>query len=536
MAQAFGENSSASGAAAPGGHNAAAHFIDRHQSEGRGGKTAIIDDAGACTYGELAARVNRAGNALRNLGIGPGERVMLAMLDGIDFAAAFWGAIKIGAIPVPVNTLLAAEDYDYLLRDSAARALIVSAALLARIEPALAADARPPILIVSGGAKLAGARQFDELTQSAGERLEAAPAGPDAIAFWLYSSGSTGKPKAVMHRGRALLPTAALYAERVLGIGAGDVCFSASKMFFAYGLGNAMTFPFHAGATVVLMAERPAPEAVMRILRTHNPTIFHGVPTLYAGILANEANSRATGSTRLRICTSAGEALPAPVAERWRERFGVEILDGIGSTEELHIFITNRIGDVRRGSTGKPVAGYNIELRDEAGAAISGPGIGDLWVRGESIGAGYWNKPDATARTFAGGWLRTGDKYRRDEDSYYHFAGRADDMLKVGGIWVSPFEVENALMAHPQVLEAAVIGGEDAERLIKPKAYVVLKDRARASAALGDELKEFVKGRLAPYKYPRWIEFRDELPRTATGKLKRYELARESEAAGEQRR
>jgi benzoate-CoA ligase family protein len=536
MDRAKRENPATSVGAAAAAHNAAAHFIDRHPREGRGGKIAIIDDAGAYSYDELAERVNRAGNALKDLEIGPGERVMLAMLDGIDFAAAFWGAIKIGAIPVPVNTMLAAEDYEYLLCDSAARALIVSAALMPRIESALGGQARPPIVIVSGGARIAGAYKFDELTSSADARLAAAPRRPDDIAFWLYSSGSTGRPKAVMHRGRAMLPTAVLYAERVLGIGGGDVCFSASKMFFAYGLGNAMTFPLHAGATVALMAERPTPDAVMRILRTHNPTVFYGVPTLYAGILANAANSRASGSARLRICTSAGEALPAAVAERWRERFGVEILDGIGSTEALHIFITNRIGDVRRGSTGKPVAGYEIELRDETGGAISGAGIGDLWVRGESIGAGYWNKPEATALTFAGGWLRTGDKYRRDEDGYYHFAGRADDMLKVGGIWVSPFEVENALTAHPEVFEAAVIGGEDADRLIKPKAFVVLKDRSRASAAMADELKEFVKGRLAPYKYPRWIEFRDELPRTATGKLKRYELAREAEAAGEKRR
>ncbi|MBE3603577.1 benzoate-CoA ligase family protein [bacterium] len=536
MERAKRENPATSGGAAAEAHNAAAHFIDRHPREGRGGKIAIIDDAGAYSYDELAERVNRAGNALKDLEIGPGERVMLAMLDGIDWAAAFWGAIKIGAIPVPVNTMLATADYAYLLRDSAARALIASAALMPRIESALGGQARPPIVIVSGGARIAGAYKFDELTSTADARLVAAPRRPDDIAFWLYSSGSTGRPKAVMHRGRAMLPTAVLYAERVLGIGGGDVCFSASKMFFAYGLGNAMTFPLHAGATVVLMAERPTPDAVMRVLRTHNPTVFYGVPTLYAGILANPANSRASGSARLRICTSAGEALPAAVAERWRERFGIEILDGIGSTEALHIFITNRIGDVRRGSTGKPVAGYEIELRDETGGAISGAGTGDLWVRGESIGAGYWNKPEATALTFAGGWLRTGDKYRRDEDGYYHFAGRADDMLKVGGVWVSPFEVENALTAHPEVFEAAVIGGEDADRLIKPKAFVVLKDRSRASAAMADELKEFVKGRLAPYKYPRWIEFRDELPRTATGKLKRYELAREAEAAGEKRR
>ncbi len=525
MAEANKRDSGVTDGGAARAHNAAAHFIDRHLAEGRAGKIAIIDDAGAYSYAELAARVNRAGNALKNLGVSAGDRVMLAMLDGIDFAAIFWGAIKIGATPVPVNTLLAPEDYEYLLRDSAATALCVSHPLRDRLGPAIAANPHPPITIVSGGIA-PGAYRFDELASDADDRLSAAPARSDAIAFWLYSSGSTGRPKAVTHRHGSLLQTAVLYAEPVLGIEAGDVCFSASKMFFAYGLGNAMTFPLHAGATAVLMAERPTPAAVMRTLRVRQPTIFFGVPTLYAGILADGENSRATGSRRLRICTSAGEALPAAVAERWRERFGAEILDGIGSTEALHIFISNRAGSVRSGSTGRPVEGYEVELRDEAGGLVAGAGMGDLWVRGPSIGAGYWNNPEATARTFAHGWLRTGDKYRRDAEGYYYFAGRADDMLKVGGIWVSPFEVESALAAHPEVLEAAVVGGEDADRLIKPKAYVVLKDRSRASPAIAEELKEFVKGRLAPYKYPRWIEFREALPRTATGKLKRYELTR----------
>lgn len=526
MVEANGKEFGVTGEGAASKHNAATHFIDRHLAQGCGEKIAIIDDAGEYSYAELAARVNRAGNALINLGVGAGERVMLALPDGIDFAAIFWGALKIGAIPVPVNTMLAAEDYAYLLRDSAAKALCVSAVPLERMRPALAGNARPPLIIVSGGAGDAGDYRFDEVVGAADDRLAAAPTRADEIAFWLYSSGSTGQPKAVTHRHGALLPTAVLYAERVLGIAAGDVCFSASKMFFAYGLGNAMTFPLHAGATAVLMAERPTPVAVTRVLRVHQPTIFFGVPTLYAGILADAENSRATGSPRLRICTSAGEALPAPVAERWRERFGVEILDGLGSTEALHIFITNRADDLRHGSTGRPVAGYEIELRDEAGNAAGDGEVGDLWVRGPSIGAGYWNNPEATARAFVDGWLRTGDKYRRDADGYFHFAGRADDMLKVGGIWVSPFEVESALAAHPEVLEAAVVGGEDADRLVKPKAYVVLKDRSRASAALAGELKEFVKERLAPYKYPRWIEFREELPRTATGKLKRHELTR----------
>jgi len=513
--------------AVPRDYNAADHFIDRHLREGRAAKIAYIDDRGSYSYGELAARVNRAGNALRRSGVEMEQRILLCMHDGIDFVALFWGALKIGAIPVPVNTLLSAADYDFILRDCRAKLLAVSAPLLERFAPVIASQPYLKSIVVCGDeSPITDVRTvgFEALMSAAEANLEAAPTVADDVAFWLYSSGSTGRPKGVLHLHSSLVQTAALYADRVLGMREDDLVFSASKMFFAYGLGNAMSFPLHAGATAILMAERPTPEAVMRTLKRYQPTIFCGVPTLYAGILADASLDRSRCSTRLRICSSAGEALPEPVARRWAERYGVEILDGLGSTEALHIFISNRAGAIRYGSSGRPVPGYELSLRDEHGLQAGDGEIGDLWCSGPSLGTSYWNNREASSRTFVGGWLKTGDKYIRDGDGYYHFEGRSDDMLKVGGIWVSPFEVETALLEHPQVREAAVIGAPDAQSLVKPKAFIVLRDPANASAALAEELQEFVKTRVAPYKYPRWIEFRAELPRTATGKLKRFEL------------
>jgi benzoate-CoA ligase len=405
--------------------------------------------------------------------------------------------------------------------------LAVSAPLLERFAPVLAGQPHLRRIVVCGGeSPVTDSRivSFEALTSPAEAKLEAAPTVADDVAFWLYSSGSTGRPKGVLHIHSNLVQTAALYADRVLGMREDDLIFSASKMFFAYGLGNAMSFPLHAGATAVLMAERPTPEAVMRRMQRYQPTIFCGVPTLFAGILAETSLDQSQRSARLRVCTSAGEALPEPIARRWAERYDIEILDGLGSTEALHIFLSNRAGAIRYGSSGQRVPGYEISLRDENGDETGNGEIGDLWCNGPSLGTGYWNNREASRRTFVGGWLKTGDKYTRDADGYYHFAGRSDDMLKVGGIWVSPFEVETSLLEHPQVLEAAVIGAPDAQSLIKPKAFVVLKDPSKASAVLAGELQEFVKARVAPYKYPRWIEFRAELPRTATGKLKRFEL------------
>jgi 4-hydroxybenzoate-CoA ligase/benzoate-CoA ligase len=501
-------------------YNAAVDFVDRHVAEGRGEKLAFIDDRGSITYAGLAERVARAGSALRALGCGPEQRLAMAMLDSIDFPSVFWGAIKVGAVPVPLNTLLTTADYTFMLRDSRATVAVVSDELLEKLRPA--AEASPFLR------ELVPTSRLEALLASASADLTPAPTCSDDVAFWLYSSGSTGTPKGAMHLQSHLVQTAALYGRGVLSLREDDVVFSAAKLFFAYGLGNAMTFPLHVGATAILMAERPTPASVMRKLKEHAPTIFGGVPTLFASILADPSLDRGAGSPRLRASISAGEALPERIGERWRERFGTDILDGIGSTEMLHIFISNRHGDVRYGTSGKPVPGYAVKLTDDSGEPTPDGEDGALWVRGPSACLAYWNQRDKSLATFHGPWTRTGDRYVRDADGYYTYAGRSDDMLKVGGIWVSPFEVESALTAHDAVLEAAVVGHSDDDGLIKPRAFVVLKSaRALAHAeadALAEELKTFVKSRLALYKYPRWIVFTDELPKTATGKIQRYKL------------
>ncbi len=526
-ASVFGQAASVPFELPQGRYNAATYFVDRHLKEGRGGKVAFIDHRGSYTYRELALRVNRAGRMLLDLGVEPEQRVMLCLLDEMYMPAAFWGAIKIGAVPVAVNTFVAPADYAYMLRDSRARALVVSASLLDRLRPALAEKNYLKAVVVAGGAGNGpppGFSSFDKLCSEAGEDLEAAETVADDVGFWVYSSGSTGEPKGVVHLHSDLYPTAQLYAAQVLGLQESDVVFSAAKLFFAYGLGNAMTFPLHVGATSVLMAERPTPEAVMRVMKQHRPTIFFGVPTLYASILADPVLDLSRSSDRLRLCISAAEPLPEHISRRWKERFGVEILDGIGSTELLHIYISNRLNDLRYGSSGKPVPGYEMRVLDETGRQVDEGEVGDLWCRGPSVSPYYWNKRELSARTFFGRWMRTGDKYVRLPGGYYQYAGRSDDMLKVGGIWVSPAEVESALASHSDVLEAAVVEHRDADGLVKPKAFIVLKPGVKASLDLADTLKAFVKSSLAPYKYPRWIEFCPELPKTASGKIQRFKL------------
>ncbi|MEO7112665.1 MAG: benzoate-CoA ligase family protein [Polyangiaceae bacterium] len=505
-------------------YNAAVDLIDRNVAEGRGERVAYIEEQRRTTYAELLARVNRAGNALRSLGVLPEQRVLLLMLDTSDFVAAFLGTMKIGAVPVPINTLLTPDDYAYITKDSRARVAIVSDFLLSKLEAGVA-KSNCDLQIAVATSPLGGEKGehlvLDDLLRDASPDLAAAATTPDDVAFWLYSSGSTGAPKGAIHLHSHLMRTAALYARGVLGIRENDVMYAAAKLFFAYGLGNSLTFPLSVGATTILVAERCTPPVISQVMTMHKPTIFYGVPTLFASLLASPDF---VSSPNLRVSTSAGEALPKHVGEAWTAKFGTDILDGIGSTEMLHIFLSNRHGEARYGTSGKPVPGYDVKIVDDSGEPTTDGEEGSLWVKGATSCVAYWNQRDRSIATFHGPWTKTGDRYIRDNDGYYTYSGRADDMLKVGGIWVSPFEVESALSSHASVLEAAVVGHADEQGLVKPKAFVVLKPGTTRHHSLEAELKSFVKEKLAPYKYPRWIEFVTELPKTATGKIQRFRL------------
>ncbi|HEY2402195.1 MAG TPA: benzoate-CoA ligase family protein [Steroidobacteraceae bacterium] len=503
----------------PRDYNAAYDLLESNRRAGRDSKVAYIDDHGTCTYGELTERVKQFAHALQRLGLEPEQRVLLCLQDTVDFPLAFLGCIWAGVIPVAVNTGLKSADYQYLLEDSRARALVVSHSLLPQFVPALGSLPGLKHVIVSGGRE----PPFECLDELLTEPAQLpAPTCCDDACFWLYSSGSTGTPKGTIHLHASLIQTAELYARPVLGIREDDIVFSAAKLFFAYGLGNSLTFPLSVGATTVLMRERPTPEAIFARLQAHRPTIFCAVPTLYASILASSLPPRE--SVSLRGCVSAGEALPKDVGERWSRHFGVPILDGIGSTEMLHIFLSNRFSDICYGTTGYPVPGYDIKLVDESGAEVPRGEIGELLVAGPTSASGYWNNRAKSIHTFSGRWTRSGDKYYQDADGHFIHAGRADDMLKVSGLYVSPTEVESALLTHPSVLEAAVIGSRDPHGLVKPLACIVLKDRTQANEALADQLKQHVKQILQPHKYPRWVEFLAELPKTATGKIQRFKL------------
>ena len=492
----------------------------------RAAKTAYVDDAGTQSYGELDARVRSAAKAYVEIGLRRDERVLLCLHDTVDFPVAFLGALYAGIVPVAVNTLLTADDYAYMLAHSRAQALLVSGALLPTLQQAMAKgghDVKRIIVSRAGGALPEGAVDFAAWSQSAGAMQQPADTAADGMAFWLYSSGSTGRPKGTVHTHANLYWTAQLYGKPVLGLTENDVVFSAAKLFFAYGLGNALTFPLSAGATTILMAERATPAAVFQRLKQHKPTIFYGVPTLYAAMLSSpELPQRA--DVALRRCVSAGEALPREVGEKFAARFGCEILDGIGSTEMLHIFLSNQSGQVRYGTTGTPVEGYDVELRGEDGRPVGVDTIGDLFIHGPSAALMYWENRERTRATFQGEWTKSGDKYTRGADGYYTYAGRSDDMLKVSGQYVSPFEVEAALMRHDAVQEAAVVGKIGDDGLTRTLAYVVLKSGHDGDAALSQLLQAFVKDQLAPYKYPREIRFLAELPKTATGKIQRFKL------------
>jgi benzoate-CoA ligase len=493
-------------------------------NRGRPQKIAYVDDRGTLSYGQLEDRARRLASGLLAAGVRREDRVLLLMLDSSDWPVGFLGCLYAGVVPVAVNTLLTADDYAYMLDHSGAKAALVSGALLPVLQDAMKKgphEVRALFVSQPTGAPPDGAHDFENAIFAQEPLAAPAVTKPRDHAFWLYSSGSTGKPKGTVHTHANPWWTAELFGKPVLGLTQDDVCFSAAKLYFAYGLGNGLTFPLTAGATVLLMAERPTPDATFkRWTGAHKPTVFFGAPTGFAGMLASPALP-AREAVSLRMCSSAGEALPGEIAQRFKQHFGCEIIDGIGSTEMLHIFISNRPGDIRYGTTGKPVEGYEIELRGEDGQPVPVGEVGDLYIKGPSSALMYWANPEKSSETFRDGWTRSGDKYSRDADGYYTYAGRSDDMLKVSGIYVSPFEVEATLMQHPAVLEAAVIGKEDADGLTKTKAYVVLKSGQKVG---DDELKAFVKERLAPYKYPRFIEFVDELPKTATGKIQRFRL------------
>ena len=513
--------------AIPRDYNFAADVLQGNLDAGRVNKPAYIDARGTTTYGQLADRVARFGAVLRSLGIQREERVLLALTDTIDWPTAFLGCLKAGIIAVPVNTLLTEDDYRFMLADSRAKCLLVSEALYPKFEKVIGESLDLAHVVVSGE-NAHGHKRFDDLLKAAKPEPYTAPTTCDDMAFWLYTSGSTGKPKGAVHVHASLKLTADLYGTPLAGIKESDVCYSVAKLFFAYGLGNAMTFPLSVGATTVLLGDRPTPDGVAALLRKYPVTVFFAVPTFYAAFLASPSAPQKS-EVKIRRCISAGEALPEEIARKWKERYGVDISDGLGTTEMLHIYLTNVPGATKYGTTGKPVPGYEIKLIGEDGNPVKQGEMGEMYARGPTSAIMYWNNREKSRSTFQGEWTRSGDKYIEDADGYYICCGRADDMLKVSGMYVSPFEVEAALSSHPDVLEAAVVGWSDEQKLIKPKAFVVLKAPDKASDALVRALQEHVKATLAPFKYPRWIEFRKELPKTATGKIQRFKLRAEGQ-------
>jgi benzoate-CoA ligase len=517
----------------PSTFNIASYFIDRNVEQGRGGNIAVYEDGRKLTYAQLAEMVNRAGNAFRSLGLERENRVVLALPDSAEFVAAFFGAAKIGAVPIPINPGVAPQDVVYFLNDSGAKVLVIQddawgpvqahlnqAATLKEvlIAPAVPAQQKTVSAPQSSGARY-GVHVFNDAMEAASPNLDPEATSKDDMAFFLYTSGSTGGPKGAVHLQHDMLVATECFARHILKIAEKDICFSASKLFFAYGLGNGSYFPFSVGAAAVYNPHRPKTDVILDYIEKFRPTLFFGVPTLYTAMLqAPEKRDLAS----IRMAVSAGEALPPDIFQRFKERFGVELLDSIGSTEMLHIFICNRHGDIRLGSTGKIVPGYDAKVVDDSWQPVPAGEIGNLWVKGDSAAAFYWRRSEKSRQTMLGEWMVTGDKYYIDKDGYFFYCGRADDMLRCSGQWVSPVEVENAIIAHPAVLEVAVVGKGDADGLIKPKAYIVLK--SGCSAPKDEELKDFLKGKLPGYKSPRWFEFVPDLPKTATGKIQRFAL------------
>jgi benzoate-CoA ligase family protein len=506
--------------------NAVSYFIDRHIEDGLGQKVAFECGDERVTYGNLYQRVNQVGNALRSLGVRREERIALLLLDTPDFAYCFFGGMKIGAIPVPLNTLLKPVEYQYMLNDSRARIAIVSAELLPQINAIPKANLEYlETIIVSRGNAPAGMLQLQTLMADGPVELTAAKTSKDEPAFWLYSSGSTGFPKGCVHLHHDMVVCSELYAKAVLGIKENDRFFSVAKLFFAYGLGNGLYFPLAVGATSILWPGSPSPSNIFSVIERHKPTLFFSVPSNYLSLLSfKRENLPDFDLSSIRAAVSAGEALPAPMFFRFKERFRVEILDAIGSTEALHMFIANRPGAVKPGSSGQLIPGYEARIEDEQGNPVPDGEIGNLLIKGDAVCAFYWNQHEKSKQTIQGHWLRTGDKYYRDNDGYYWYVGRSDDMMKVKGMWVSPVEIESALMEHSAVQEAAVVGMADNNELTKPSAYVVLREGEQGTDAKRQELMEHLKSRLSAYKCPQKIEFVQQLPKTATGKIQRYKL------------
>jgi benzoate-CoA ligase len=513
--------------AIPREYNFASDLFDRFRSKGWLDRVAYIDQRGSWTYGQLRTRAEQFSSVLQSFQMRPEERVLICLLDGIDWPTAFLGTLHGGRVAVPVNTLLTEDEYRFVLADSRARLLVVSQEVYPKFKNLVGAT--EGLRVVVSGENAQGHQRLDDLLagMSATGSYRPVTTTRDDVAFWLYTSGSTGKPKAAVHVHADLRLTDELYARPIVELTESDMVYSVAKLFFAYGLGNAMTFPLSAGSTTVLLPDRPTPEAVSLILRKYRVTVFFGVPTFYAAFLASPA-APSRKEVSLRRCVSAGEALPPEVGRRWLARYDVDILDGLGSTEMLHIFLSNRPDDVRYGTTGKPAPGYKVRLVDDDGNVITTKGLmGELQVHGPTSAIMYWNNREQSRATFLGEWTRSGDKYVEDEQGYYVYCGRYDDMLKVSGLYVSPFEVEAALQSHADVLEAGVVAWPDEEQLIKPKAFVVLKSPEKGCETLARALQDHCKARLAPYKYPRWIEFRSELPKTATGKIQRFKLRAE---------
>jgi benzoate-CoA ligase len=504
----------------PDTYNAATTFVDENIRQGRGGKVAIHYQEQKITYQEVFEKVNRTGNALKNLGIGIEDRVLVILPDSPEFAYSFFGAIKIGAVAVPTNPWMFAKDYEYLINDSRARAIIVHESTLPEIEKIW--DNTPFLRhIIVVGAPKGKALSYDSLIAKASDKLEAEKTTKDDVCFWCYTSGSTGNPKGAVHLQHDMITITELFVIPVLEMTENDLCFSASKMFFSYGLGNSLYFPFRFGASTVLWPKKPDPEKVLQVIEKYRPTFFYSVPTLFARYLRVE---KKYDLSSLRICLSSGEPLPPALFHQWKARTGVELLDVVGSTEATHDFLANRPGRAKAGSSGEVTPAFEAKIVDDDGREVPIGEVGNLMVRGDATAPYYWNKHEQTKRMMVGEWLKTGDTYYRDAEGYYWYCGRSDDMLKVGGLWVSPIEIENTLMEHLAVLESGVIGATDADGLVKPKAFVMLKSEYKPSDELRAELQNHVKSKLAPYKYPRWVEFVDELPKTVTGKIQRFRL------------